>query len=776
MKPAKSKSQQPVSEIPAGTVRETGSHAGKDATAQKTLSPGRLWSFRLIALLVIPLLLLGGLELGLRLAGYGYPTGFFKRARIGTADYLIENDKFGLRFFPPGLARSPTPVLMTAKKAPGTCRIFVFGESAAQGDPRPAYGASRYLQTLLRERFPQTSFEVICVATTAINSHTIVPIARECGRHQGDIWIIYMGNNEMVGPFGAITVFGSRALPWPYVRMSLAIQRTRIGQLLMALGRKLTERPRLGSSWGGMKMFLQNQLPATDSRKDVVYRNFRRNLEDILQAGCHSGAKIILNTVAVNLKDSPPFASMFEPSLPAADREACDKKFKEAMLAEAGGKLAEAAQGYEQAAARSPHFAELQFRWGECLLRSGNAAAAREHFQNACDYDALPFRSDSKINALIAQTGRKASNGPVVVFDAAAFFATNSLAGVPGAERFYEHVHFNFDGNYALALAWAERVENLLPAAATNHATDHWAEQDVCERWLGLSDWNRAGVLEDILQRLSQPPFSAQSNHAEREEAVRAQIRELRGRMENAAARVQASGLYVEALQRAPGDHRLHENFAEFLEDTGNLPQALTQWQRVRELIPQHHVAYFQSGRLLLRQGKLSEAEPQLSQALALRPDLAEGWLELGKLHALEGRTELALKDYDRERQLVPEDYRVYYHLGQALSKLNRRAEAIQNFREALRLRRGYWQARYSLAEELAFNGQNQEALSQFEEVLRLKPDHAMAHLNLGVAFFKLGRMNEAKQQFAEVLRLNPENRMAVDYLRQLQKAGDQKH
>ena len=45
---------------------------------------------------------------------------------------------------------------------------------------------------------------------TAINSHAILPIARECARRDGDLWIIYMGNNEMVGPFGAGTVFGSR--------------------------------------------------------------------------------------------------------------------------------------------------------------------------------------------------------------------------------------------------------------------------------------------------------------------------------------------------------------------------------------------------------------------------------------------------------------------------------------------------------------------------------------------------------------------------------------
>ena len=52
---------------------------------------------------------------------------------------------------------------------------------------------------------------------TAINSHAVLPIARECARHEGDLWIVYMGNNEMIGPFGAISVFGSQAPPLWYV-------------------------------------------------------------------------------------------------------------------------------------------------------------------------------------------------------------------------------------------------------------------------------------------------------------------------------------------------------------------------------------------------------------------------------------------------------------------------------------------------------------------------------------------------------------------------------
>ena len=81
------------------------------------------------------------------------------------------------------------------------------------GDPSQSFAPYRYLETLLREKYPDKKFEVINVAFTAINSHVILPIARECAAHEGDLWIIYMGNNEMVGPVGAATVFGSQARP-----------------------------------------------------------------------------------------------------------------------------------------------------------------------------------------------------------------------------------------------------------------------------------------------------------------------------------------------------------------------------------------------------------------------------------------------------------------------------------------------------------------------------------------------------------------------------------
>ena len=106
------------------------------------MSPYRKWLFRLIALVVMPLLLLlvagGLLETGLRIGGYGYDTSFFRSISVNGHEYLLNNENFCQRFFPPQLVRWPDPFKIDAVKPPDTIRIFIFGESAAMGDPQPA--------------------------------------------------------------------------------------------------------------------------------------------------------------------------------------------------------------------------------------------------------------------------------------------------------------------------------------------------------------------------------------------------------------------------------------------------------------------------------------------------------------------------------------------------------------------------------------------------------------------------------------------------------------
>ena len=672
-----------------------------------------------MALLIIPLLTLVVLEAALRIGGYGYPTGLFEKVHLQDRDYLLNNEKFGLRFFPPELFRWPNPLMMEAEKPPNTYRIFIFGESAAQGDPEPSFGAGRYLEMMLREQYPGVNFEIVNTAITAINSHVIVPIARECARYQGDIWIIYMGNNEMIGPFGAATVFGAKAPPWPLVRLGLALQTTRVGQLLMNLARNLKGRTSGPGVWGGLQMFLGNQLPPNDPRKDVVYKNFERNLKDILRAGQGAGAKMILNTVAVNLRDCPPFASM------------------------------------------APLSADDEFREAEALLQRGDSGQALVHCQKACDYDALPFRADSRINGIIRDAARGLANPNFVLCDAAASLSPGG--NIPGQEIFYEHVHFNFDGNYHLALLWAKQVEQFLPIERTK-GKENWASQEVCEERLGLTDWNRADVLTAMRQRLQKPPFNNQADNEQRVAGLSARIDQLLAHRD-ATAVSKAHALYLDAIARDPRDFMLHQNFGEFLESTGDLKQAASEWKQAHELMPRNPFAFLTEGKLLAAEGDVADAGEAFEQALNLHPRYAEAWCELGKLAAVEGKLDEALADYRRSAVLQPYDAQTYVCMGKALSLLKNTDESVQSFRHAIELDGGNWEAHYALGGELGMHGHFAGAKSEFEQVVRLQPQYAMGHLNLGVALLKLDDRQGARQQFTETLHLEPTNRLARTYL-----------
>ncbi len=242
------------------------------------LSQGKRRLFRWTAALVVPVIIALVLELTLWLAGWGHPTHFFLPLNSATAGVFTENPKFGWSFFPPRLARAPEPIRLSQMKPPGTYRLFVFGESAALGDPEPAFGFSRILRELLEARCPGTRFEVVNVAMTAISSHTVLSIAQDCVRFQGDLWIIYMGNNEVIGPFGPGSVFGARAPPMPLIRANLAMKRTRLGQLLEHLWQRGRVQAQGVRQWEGMKMMLNERIRASDPAIERVYDHFSREL------------------------------------------------------------------------------------------------------------------------------------------------------------------------------------------------------------------------------------------------------------------------------------------------------------------------------------------------------------------------------------------------------------------------------------------------------------------------------------------------------------------
>ena len=777
--------------------KKASSADGKNVSAGKLASRmplRRLWLFRIIAAVVIPLLIIGAFESGLRLAGYGYPTSFFLKSKIAGRDYYVSNDRFGYRFFPPALARTPLSQRMAATKPAHTSRVFVFGESAAMGDPDPSFGAWRYLKVLLSERYPGTDFEVVCVAMTAINSHVVLPIARECARRDGNLWIIYMGNNEMVGPFGASTVFGARAPGTGLVRAEIAAKTTKTGQLLDSLMQRGGNRPSTPQIWSGLNMFKDHQLRYDDSGRLRAYENFRINLRDILQIGCDAGVPIILSTVGSNLRDCAPFASMHEAGLGENQKADWDGLYQQGIALESAGDYQGALEIYTRAAAIDPQYAELHFRAGRCQLALTNSNAALHEFELARDDDALAFRADGRINQIIKDSADRFVNQGVYFLDAARMLAQNSPEEIPGNELFYEHVHLNFAGNYLLGLALAKQAAQVLPQPIPAQGKTEWASAESCEQRLSVSPWDRFRIWEDNYSRVSEPPFTDQLNDVPRAQFYMAKLKELNSQMTD-DARERARATYIEALKLAPDDYLLRENFSQFLDQTGDWGEAIKQEQQVCGLLPGFPEAYYKAGALLVREGKASDAADCFSNALAIQSDYApalndlglifanqlktaeaarlftrvlrinpgyvETYLDWGFMEQGEGEVDQAMGHYQKAADLQPNGPAAYFNQAVRLAAERRRDESITCFRNAIWMNPKFWQARYLLGGELAASEKIEEAQMQFSAVVSLRPDLAPAHLNDGVALAELGKLDEALKEFQMTLQLDPTNSVA---------------
>src|SRR5579862_7273034 len=465
------------------------------------------WFPRIAVALLGPVVLIAVVEGVLRLAGVGYSTELTVPCTLQGRLAACYSLFFPAPFFPPGMIKTPQAYAIPAEKSQGTFRIFVLGESAAMGDPDPAYAFSRYLEVMLRQRYPSMKFEVVNTGSVAVNSHVLLPIAEGLAKQKPDLFIIYSGNNEVVGPYGPGTALTSSAMSLPVIRASIFARSSRLGQFLVKLGTQKKE-------WRGMEMFLDRQVPASSPLMKYAYANFEANLRDTIEIARTSGARVIVSTVATNLKDCAPFASLHRDGLTQEELRSWTSLVQQGSELENARAYSDAMKVYEAAEKIDDQYAELEFRMARTLWMSGDYGPAREHFQKARDLDTLRFRADSRINQINRAV---AASGPgAELVDAEAVFARQTANGVIGSDLVYEHVHMTPLGNYFLARAMFLQIASKMPQPGEHAVTeaDITSESD-CERFLALTPHDRVRIAGEMFERLQKPPFTNQSNHSD---------------------------------------------------------------------------------------------------------------------------------------------------------------------------------------------------------------------------------------------------------------------
>lgn len=716
----------------------------------------RKWILRLLLVFLAPVLCLAILETGLRAGGFGHPVAFF----LGpdSNGNFITNHRFGWRFFPQSLSRNPQSCILPGKTT-GSIRIFILGSSAAMGTPDAAFSFGRILEVMLREQYPGTRFEVVNGAMTAINSHVVREIARDCAAREPDLLVVYMGNNEVVGPYGPGTVF-QRSQPGPWmIRANILAKSMRLGQMIDKIAATVHGRSKIPGRWLGMDMFQDNPVAADDPRMAAVYDNFRNNLIEICKTANRARAGVIVSTVAVNMTGCPPLASRHRAGLASVDLAKWEEAYRAGRELDDRARWTEAISRYEEAAKIDDRYADLQFCMAESLLKAGRPDEARARFVLARDLDALRFRADSRINSIIRDVGLGRADDGVHLVDAELALAAGSTnaMGLPDGDLFYEHVHLNFDGNYKLALAMLDQVCLALPSLAATRPSGQTPSRQRCAELLVLTPWDEYLMASQMVKLATTGAFTNQIGHSLRQAAARQRLNDMRAHVSAPEVKTASWKAYEAALARAPDDWQLHYHFGMLAKQLGRPDIAVQHLRSVVQKLPWDPAKYCELATALNEQGRMDESIVLFRKALELEPGHVDTEIALGATLWRAGRLDDAILQFKGLLRAEPDHEVVHNNLGSALVTRGQLDEAITEYRTALALKPDYAEAYKNLAIALEKKGLMDDAITNYEKALEINPDYPELHFKTGMSLANRGQTGRALAHYLKAIALKPD-------------------
>ncbi|MEJ2602085.1 MAG: GDSL-type esterase/lipase family protein [Gammaproteobacteria bacterium] len=585
---------------------------------ERTGSHGRRRIYTVVAI-VLPLLLLGAVEGGLRLAGIAEPAPLFID-EPNHPDYRLANPGVIGRYFPdrtaaPGISIE-TGFFLAEKPANGL-RVVVQGGSTAAGFPY-GLGASPagMLERRLRRTYPHRQVEVINTAMSAVNSYTLTDFAGEIIDVGPDLVVIYAGHNEYLGLFGVGSSLSVSVSPW-LTRLHLALGDLRLYRLLgrllaPAAGRVAEGREASRSLMARVAGNRSIPYGSDDYRRGV--EQFRHNMSELLERYRSAGIPVFVGTLVANEKDQPPFASA-PPRLEELEASALADVDELRMMLEA-----------------APDSADIWYALGQRLLSMGRDSAAREAFLAAKDRDRLRFRAPEEFNTVLREV---AAATDATLVDVQRTLALASPDRIVGATLMLEHLHPTLEGYFLLADAYYDAiVESGLIGEPTRPISEAMARAEVpvsaVDRLFG--EYKAARVVNDwpFVQQPTDPGLPEPAGFPEElalalyeqriawPEATLRLRDHYRGR--DAAEYLRVSLILADAFPFLPD---LQRQAATLLLRSDRVREGLNHAYRAASRSPRDPPSLLVLAEAFARLGQTEEADQVLARVLAVDPDNA---------------------------------------------------------------------------------------------------------------------------------------------------------
>ncbi len=425
---------------------------------------------------------------------------------------FVLNEASGRWEIPPDRYNFFRPESFSAKKAPGTRRVFVLGGSTVQGRPYATETAfSTWLRLSLASADREFKYEVINCGGAAYASYRVAKILEEVLLHEPDAIVLYTGHNEFledrtyahVREIGTVnrwaTAIGSKlhTVRWVHSFFSTPQERT---ELVAHVDTKL-DHP------GGLDSYQRDP-----GWRRGVEEHFAATLEHIVQRTRESGLPLIMCIPASDLVNTPPFK--IQTRTDWTDDE--ESRFRSAWSIACDSDLSPPRRidAFRECLRIDRAHAGANYALGRLLYDQGDCEQARPFLIAARDHDVCPLRAPS---AITRATSEIAERYGVPLINTPALLDERNYRGdliadrVPDPSRFVDHVHPSIAGHQRIAGALALEFQKLGWVELTGQSTllyEHAAKEHLSklgheyfvrgkQRLEGLRLWTvgRAGQL-----------------------------------------------------------------------------------------------------------------------------------------------------------------------------------------------------------------------------------------------------------------------------------------
>ncbi len=278
---------------------------------------------------------------------------------------------------------------------------------------------------------------------------------------QPDLIILYAGHNEFYGAYGvgSTQYLGKNR---NLILLYLKLRKFHIVQVLQRLIFKIFSRrtQQVPTATLMAKMVKEKTIPLDSQTFQIATKHFQENLRDIIRITRKRKVPLLLSTLTSNLKDHPPFESLFTEHLSQAQKESWYRFFRNGKKLQSEGKHLQAIDQFRLAAKLDTLPAMLHYYLAKSLLALKDTCAARREFEKARDLDALRFRAPTIFNKIIESLAEK-YRVPLIRMDQV--FRKATPDGIPGQNLFMEHLHPNFNGYRLMAQTFFEAIQKNFP-------------------------------------------------------------------------------------------------------------------------------------------------------------------------------------------------------------------------------------------------------------------------------------------------------------------------